>query len=156
MQITPEVLTALNRCLGQSLIAINQYFLHARILKNWGVEELGEKLYRQSIREMKWSDRVIERILLLEGLPNLQDLGKLLVGEDVAEIIGCDHQLETGKRTTLIQAIQQCEDDRDYASRRLLVELQNGSEDFIDWLETQQSLIAKTGIQNYIQQHMDD
>lgn len=156
MQITPEVLTALNRCLGQSLIAINQYFLHARILKNWGVEELGEKLYRQSIREMKWSDRVIERILLLEGLPNLQDLGKLLVGEDVAEIIGCDHQLETGKRTTLIQAIQQCEDDRDYASRRLLVELQNGSEDFIDWLETQQSLIAETGIQNYIQQHMDD
>lgn len=156
MQTTPEVLTALNRCLGQSLIAINQYFLHARILKNWGVEELGEKLYRQSIREMKWSDSLIERILLLEGLPNLQDLGKLLVGEDVAEIIGCDHRLEMSKRTTLVQAVQQCEDDKDYASRLLLVELQSGSEDFIDWLETQQSLIAETGMQNYIQQHIDD
>lgn len=156
MQSTPEVLTALNQCLGQSLIAINQYFLHARILKNWGVEELGEKIYHQSIREMKWSDKLIERILLLEGLPNLQDLGKLLIGEDVEEIISCDHQLEARKHTTLVQAIQQCEEQKDYASRALLVELQEGCEEFIDWLDTQQALIGETGIQNYIQQYMED
>lgn len=156
MQSTPKVLTALNQCLGQSLIAINQYFLHARILKNWGVGELGEKIYHQSIREMKWSDKLIERILLLEGLPNLQDLGKLLIGEDTEEIIGCDLRLETNKRATLVQAIQQCETEKDYASRALLVELQEGSEDFIDWLDTQQSLIGETSIQNYIQQYMED
>lgn len=156
MQSTPEILKALNQALGQSLIAINQYFLHARVLKNWGVEELGEALYKQSIREMKWSDKLIERILLLEGLPNLQDLGKLLIGEDVAEIIGCDHQAETRKHATLVDAVKTCEDGQDYASRAILVELQEGSEDFIDWLETQQSLIKEVGVQNYIQSHMDD
>lgn len=156
MKSTPEILNALNLALGQSLIAINQYFLHARVLKNWGVEELGEALYKQSIREMKWSDKLIERILLLDGLPNLQDLGKLLIGEDVAEIIGCDHQAETRKHTVLVNAVKVCEDGQDYASRTILVELQEGSEDFIDWLDTQKELLKEVGTQNYIQSHMND
>ena len=146
-----DVIRQLNLVLSQSLIAINQYFLHARIVKNWGVEELNDSFYKQSIQEMKWSDALIERILLLEGLPNLQDLGKLLIGEDVTEILNCDLTLEKRKHDVLIDAIKVCEDKKDYVSRELLVKLKDGNEEYEDWLETQLELIEEMGIQNFIQ-----
>lgn len=146
-----EVIRALNSVLGQSLIAINQYFLHARIVKNWGVEELNDSFYKQSIREMKWSDELIERILLLEGLPNLQELGKLLIGETVEEILACDLRLEKRKHDVLIDAIEICTKHRDFVSRELLIRLKDGNEEYEDWLETQQEKIEDIGIQNYIQ-----
>lgn len=146
-----EVIRALNSVLGQSLIAINQYFLHARIVKNWGVEELNDVFYKQSIQEMKWSDELIERILLLEGLPNLQELGKLLIGENVEEILACDLRLEKRKHDVLVDAIGVCTEKRDFVSRELLIRLKDGSEEYEDWLETQQEKIEDIGIQNYIQ-----
>ncbi len=151
MKGNKEVIRALNAALGQSLIAINQYFLHARIVKNWGIGELNEAFYKQSIQEMKWSDQLIERILLLEGLPNLQEYGKILIGEDVAEILSCDLKLENRKHDLLVKAINTCEANRDYVSRELLVALKDGNEEHIDWLDTQNELIASMGIQNYIQ-----
>ncbi len=151
MKGNKEVIRALNVALGQSLIAINQYFLHARIVKNWGIGELNEAFYKQSIQEMKWSDQLIERILLLEGLPNLQEYGKILIGEDVAEILSCDLKLENRKHDLLVEAINTCEANRDYVSRELLVALKDGNEEHIDWLDTQNELIASMGIQNYIQ-----
>lgn len=151
MKGNKEVIRALNAALGQSLIAINQYFLHARIVKNWGIGELNEAFYKQSIQEMKWSDQLIERILLLEGLPNLQEYGKILIGEDVAEILSCDLKLENRKHDLLVEAINTCEANRDYVSRELLVTLKDGNEEHIDWLDTQNELIASMGIQNYIQ-----
>ncbi|WP_435933021.1 bacterioferritin [Moraxella bovoculi] len=146
-----EVIRALNSVLGQSLIAINQYFLHARIVKNWGVEELNDAFYKQSIQEMKWSDELIERILLLEGLPNLQELGKLLIGENVEEILACDLRLEKRKHDVLVDAIGVCTEKRDFVSRELLIRLKDGNEEYEDWLETQQEKIEDIGIQNYIQ-----
>lgn len=146
-----EVTRALNSVLGQSLIAINQYFLHARIVKNWGVEELNDAFYKQSIQEMKWSDELIERILLLEGLPNLQELGKLLIGENVEEILACDLRLEKRKHDVLVDAIGVCTEKRDFVSRELLIRLKDGNEEYEDWLETQQEKIEDIGIQNYIQ-----
>lgn len=146
-----EVIRALNSVLGQSLIAINQYFLHARIVKNWGVEELNDVFYKQSIQEMKWSDELIERILLLEGLPNLQELGKLLIGENVEEILACDLRLEKRKHDVLVDAIGVCTEKRDFVSRELLIRLKDGDEEYEDWLETQQEKIEDIGIQNYIQ-----
>lgn len=146
-----QVIRALNLALGQSLIAINQYFLHARIVKNWGIDELNEAFYKQSIQEMKWSDELIERILLLEGLPNLQELGKLLIGENVAEILACDLKLEQRKHDVLVDAIGVCEENRDYVSREILVKLKDGNEEYEDWLNTQQELIEDMGIENYIQ-----
>ena len=151
MKGNKEVIRALNAALGQSLIAINQYFLHARIVKNWGIGELNEAFYKQSIQEMNWSDQLIERILLLEGLPNLQEYGKILIGEDVAEILSCDLKLENRKHDLLVEAINTCEANRDYVSRELLVALKDGNEEHIDWLDTQNELIASMGIQNYIQ-----
>lgn len=151
MKGNKEVIRTLNAALGQSLIAINQYFLHARIVKNWGISELNEAFYKQSIQEMKWSDQLIERILLLEGLPNLQEYGKILIGEDVAEILSCDLKLENRKHDLLVEAINTCEANRDYVSRELLVVLKDGNEEHIDWLDTQNELIASMGIQNYIQ-----
>lgn len=151
-----EVIRALNAVLGQSLIAINQYFLHARIVKNWGVEELNDAFYKQSIQEMKWSDELIERILLLEGLPNLQELGKLLIGETVEEILACDLRLEERKHDVLIDAIALCEEKRDFVSREILTKLKDGNEEYADWLETQQEKIEAIGIQNYIQSQAGD
>lgn len=151
MTANKEVIRALNRVLGQSLIAINQYFLHARIVKNWGVANLNDVFYKQSIREMKWSDDLIERILLLEGLPNLQELGKLLVGETIDEMLTCDLKLENAKHDILVDAIGVCETHKDYVSRELLVKLKDGNEEHIDWLDTQKELIEMMGMQNYVQ-----
>lgn len=146
-----EVIRALNSVLSQSLIAINQYFLHARIVKNWGINELNDVFYHQSIREMKWSDELIERILLLEGLPNLQELGKLLIGEDVQEILNCDLRLEKRKHDVLLNAIDICTQRRDFVSRELLITLKDANEEYEDYLETQLEKIEDIGIQNYIQ-----
>lgn len=146
-----DVIRQLNLVLGQSLIAINQYFLHARIVKNWGIGVLNDSFFNQSIREMKWSDELIERILLLEGLPNLQELGKLLIGETVEEILACDLHLEKRKHEVLVEAIGVCTDKRDFVSREILIKLKEGNEEYEDWLETQQDKIADIGIHNYIQ-----
>ena len=151
-----EVIRALNKVLGQSLIAINQYFLHARIARHWGLEALNDNFYKQSIYEMKWSDELIARILLLGGLPNLQELGKVLVGEDVPEIIDCNLRLEKQKFAIITDAITLCESKRDYVSRQLLVTLKDGNEEYQDWLETQEDLIKDVGVENYIQSQMDD
>lgn len=156
MKAEKPVIRALNQALGQALIAINQYFLHARVVKNWGIEELNDQLYKQSIREMKWADDLIERILMLEGLPNLQELGKLFIGENVAEILDCDLKLEYQKTDILRNAIAVCEENEDYVSRKLLVKLKDGSEEHIDWLETQQELIENLGLENYIQTMLED
>lgn len=154
MQGDKEVIQALNKVLGQSLIAINQYFLHARVARHWGLEALNDNFYHQSIQEMKWSDDLIERILLLEGLPNLQDLGKILIGEDVPEIIDCNLRLEKQKFAIITDAITLCEQRQDYVSRQLLVTLKDGNEEYEDWLDTQEDLIKEVGLQNYIQSQM--
>ncbi len=151
-----EVIRTLNKVLGQSLIAINQYFLHARIARHWGLESLNDNFYKQSIQEMKWSDDLIARILLLGGLPNLQELGKVLVGEDVPEIIDCNLRLEKQKFDIITDAITLCEERHDYVSRQLLVKLKDGNEEYDDWLDTQEDLIKEVGVQNYIQSQMDD
>jgi bacterioferritin len=150
------VIQALNKVLGQSLIAINQYFLHARVARHWGLASLNDSFYKQSIQEMKWSDDLIERILLLEGLHNLQDLGKILIGEDVPEVIDCNLRLEKQKLDIITDAITLCEEHRDYVSRELLVTLKEGNEEYEDWLDTQQDLIKEVGLQNYIQSQMDE
>ncbi|QMT36818.1 bacterioferritin [Neisseria wadsworthii] len=151
MQGERSVIRELNINLGLLLVTINQYFLHARILKNWGFEELGEHFYKQSIVEMKAADDLIERILLLEGLPNLQDLGKLLIGETPEEIIRCDLTKEQEKHDALVAAIAECEVQEDYVSRALLTGLKDTNEEHIDWLETQQELIGNMGLHNYLQ-----
>ncbi len=151
-----EVIRALNKVLGQSLIAINQYFLHARIARQWGLEALNDSLYKQSIAEMKWSDDLIARILLLGGLPNLQELGKVLVGEDVPEVIECNLRLEKQKFSIITDAITLCETKSDYVSRHLLVTLKDGNEEYQDWLETQEDLIESMGVERYIQSQISD
>lgn len=151
-----EVIRALNKVLGQSLIAINQYFLHARIARHWGLEALNENFYKQSIAEMKWSDDLIKRILLLGGLPNLQDYGKLYLAEDVPEMIECNLRLEKQKFDIITDAIALCETHQDYVSRQLLTTLKDGNEEYDDWLDTQEGLIKEVGVERYIQSQINE
>ena len=149
-----RVITYLNKALKNELVAINQYFLHARMFENWGLNELNEKEYEESIDEMKHADALIKRILFLEGLPNLQDLGKLKVGENTEEIMRCDLAVELEAVPLLREAIEYCEQARDYVSRELFEEILAAEEEHIDWLETQLELIEKVGLQNYQQSKM--
>ncbi len=154
MKGDPKVIEHLNKVLGNELIAINQYFLHSRIFKDWGLEELAEHEYHESIDEMKHADKLVQRILFLEGLPNLQDLGKLLIGENTREILECDLKLEMKAIPDLRDGIQYCESVRDYGSRELLEEILESEEEHVDWLETQLGLIDKLGLENYHQSKM--
>lgn len=151
-----KIIEVLNKVLKNELTSINQYFLHARMFRNWGLEKLNDYQYKQSIRVMKEADELIERILFLEGLPNLQNLGKLLIGENVVECLQGDlkYEQET-QRPLLVDAIALCEEAQDYVSRDLLEELLEHCEEAIDWLETQQSLIENVTLPNYLQAHME-
>ncbi|MFL1405556.1 bacterioferritin [Marinobacter sp. M1N3S26] len=146
-----KVIQHLNKVLGNELTAINQYFLHSRMYKDWGISKLADKEYEESIDEMKHADQLIERILFLEGLPNLQDLNKLLIGENVQEMIECDLKLEMTAHKDLKEAIVYCEQVQDYTSRMLFRSILDSEEEHIDWLETQLEQIDQMGIQNYIQ-----
>ena len=151
-----QVIAHLNKILGNELIAINQYFLHAKMFEDWGLKELAEFTRHESIDEMKHADELIERILFLEGLPNLQDLGKLHIGEETREMLQCDLDLEMRAIPDLRVAIEHCESVKDYVSRDMLQSILESEEEHVDWLETQLSLIEKVGIQNYLQEKMDD
>ncbi len=145
-----DVIKFLNKALKNELTAINQYFLHSRMLKDWGVTKFAEKEYKESIEEMEHADWLIDRILFLEGLPNLQTLGKLRIGESVAEILECDLQLEHDAIPLLRDGVEYCDKVRDYVSRDLLNKILMNEEEHVDWIETQQELIKQIGIQNYI------
>ena len=146
-----KVIEFLNKALKNELTAINQYFLHSRMLKDWGVSKLGEYEYKESIEEMNHADWLIERILFLGGLPNLQDLGKLRIGETVEEILGCDLKLEEDAIPLLRDAMEHCEKVRDYVSRDLFGKILHNEEEHVDYIETQFDLIERIGIQSYIQ-----
>jgi bacterioferritin len=156
MQGDPLVIQHLQAQLRNELTATNQYFLHYRILKHWGFERLAKKEYEESIGEMKHADRLMERILVLDGLPNLQDLGKLLVGENVPEILDCDLRSERGAQAAVKDGIAHCESVRDYVSREILEDILTDTEEHIDYLETQLDLLAKVGLQNYLQSQMGE
>ena len=151
-----KVIDTLNKVLKNELTAINQYFLHARMFRHWGLEKLNDYRYRQSIRVMKEADELIERVLFLEGLPNLQNLSKLMIGEDVVECLQSDLRYEREiQRPLLVDAIALCEQLQDYVSRDLLEDLLEHCEEAIDWLETQQTLIENVTLANYLQAHME-
>jgi bacterioferritin len=151
-----KVLDHLNAQLKNELTATNQYFMHYRLLKHWSFERLAKREYEESIGEMKHADKLMERILVLEGLPNLQDLGKLLVGENVPEILDCDLRSERGAQATVKDGIAHCESVRDYVSRDILQDILDDTEDHIDFLETQIDLVGKVGLENYLQSQMGD
>lgn len=146
----------LNRVLTLELTSINQFFLHARIFKNWGLEKLNHKAYKKSILDMKQADRLIERILFLEGLPNLQHLERLRIGEDTEEMLQGDLHLEMDQIALMRDVIAQCEAGSDYVSRQLLVEILEQEEEHVDWIEAQQHLIGEIGIQNYLQSAIEE
>jgi len=156
MKGDPKVIELLNAQLKNELTAINQYFLHYRMLKHWGLDKLAAKEYAESIGEMKHADRLMDRIFTLDGLPNLQDLGKLLVGEDTVEILNCDLKSEMGAQATIKEGITHCETVRDYVSRDLLQDILDDTEEHIDFLETQIDLVGKVGLQNYLQSQMGE
>lgn len=151
MKGKPNVVSQLNKILTFELTAINQYFLHARMFKNWGFEQLNHKTYKKSIQDMKHADKLIERVLFLEGLPNLQQLEKLRIGEHSEEMLSCDKVMVEAEIAILRTAIELCETESDYVSRDLLEELLEDEEEHLDWLESQQELIGLTGIQNFLQ-----
>lgn len=156
MKGNPKVLESLNKILTIELTSINQYFLHARMYKNWGLEELNERCYKKSIKDMKQADDIIERILFLEGLPNLQDLGKLYIGEHTEEMLSLDMRFELEQIPVLKDAIALCEQEQDYVSRELLENILEYEEDYVDWIETQEYLIKNAGIQNYLQSQVSE
>ena len=151
MQGDPAIIARLNEVLTNELTAVNQYFLHARMLQNWGFRKLGKIVYDESIEEMKHADKLVKRILFLDGLPNLQDLHKLAIGENVPEALGADLALERGGRATLVAGVAQCEAAQDYISREILTEILQDTEDHIDFLETQLKLVESLGEPNYLQ-----
>ena len=156
MKGDPQVIAHLNAQLKNELTATNQYFLHYRMLAHWGFGKLAKKEYEESIGEMKHADSLMQRVLVLEGLPNLQDLGKLLIGENVPEILDCDLQLERGAQSTIKDGIAHCESVRDYVSRDLLQDILDDTEEHIDFLQTQLDVLAKVGLQNYLQSQMSE
>ncbi|MCK8045736.1 bacterioferritin [Shewanella sp. 1CM18E] len=155
MKGQPKVISQLNKVLTSELTAINQYFLHARMFKNWGLGELNEKAYKKSIQDMKHADKLIERVLFLEGLPNLQQLDKLRIGEHSQEMLECDKVMLEEELIVLRDAIALCESEADYVSRDILEDLLEDEEEHLDWLEAQLELISLTGMQNYLQSKMD-
>ena len=156
MKGDPKAIECLQAQLKNELTAINQYFLHYRMLKHWGFDKLAKKEYDESIGEMKHADLLMDRILMLDGLPNLQDLGKLLVGEDVPEILACDLNMERAAQATIKDGIEHCEKVRDYVSRDLLQHILDDTEEHIDFLETQLELVEKVGLPNYLQSQMGE
>ena len=156
MKGNPQIITELNKLLKNELTAINQYFLHARMMKHWGFERLGKKIYEESIGEMKHADKLMQRILLLDGLPNLQDLGRLAIGETVIECLRADLKLESDAHAAIAAAVTLCEATKDYVSREIVVAILEDAEEHIDFLETELGLAEKVGEQNYLQSQIGE